>query len=1714
MAGLWSAGRVGIDVEPVTTGFYAKLDAELARAAGKEIEVTANLDLDDGSARRRLREWDGKTAELRIKADDSQVRRLVSQWNGKNLNAKLDLDTKKFKRELSDVEGELKKVRNQTSWQKYWWDKSVDSAEKYTKLLERQKQLTKQQSNLLKNEINNRMSAVRSMQDAILKTSPFGASNVFDQQDANKIVARYRQMLKQVEKNPARVKLMLDDANYRTVIARLEKVTREKAKAAEENSRVRLYLDGADKLEARLKALEHTRLTIPAEIKVEQENMIRRLRETAERVRLNPDAKYEVNLDVDMKRAEERIKKFKDDNDTLNMDVDLETAAARAHLMYFTRPRTVDIFARFRGTDMGKILSGMTTGATGIRGVENEFQKLVNMFDKFDQVVPKWSMIGAVLTSIGAGALNVGRTIGGMGASIVSMSKAALAAPAALTGLGAAFASFKMIYGDKGATWSEQIDIASTKLGTLSDTVVSAFYGKARPAVRSLADEISGNLITGMKGLAENEGRIVEGMADMVKQANKADQITHIFSSVNQSLNNLVPGMKSAVTAFLTLGDATDTYLPRMASYMSRMLERGSQWVEMAEKTGAVSTAMEKAIEQGGYLKDSVKALAGILSGTFGTLAQYENGIEGFSNALQRADKAVNGARFQETLTAWADGAKKASTMFHDSFTEIGNMAYSLKDTTSQVFVDAGSMVSNAISGISGMLTKSKTGIADFSSGVSEGFSKLFSAVNSAGPMFSSLLSMVGQLSNTFGSTLANTLKAASPTIQAMVKGAETVAKAFNALPGPIQAVIGMYATFGKAGISAWNSLKTGMLQNITSTLQYKQTMSQLGVSSKQTAVSMRELVQAMARLKSGQIAGVLTGETSSIRQMGVAADETRAKLTRMNESAASSKFLTANSSGSQTGLLTLVGGSLTKVGEEAEKAGEKVAKASGKLSGLKTVASGVFDFLGGPVGLAIGGVTTALSLASSAVDTYNSSVEHTNDVNESVAQSFKKVQGSATDVASSVADARKKVSKNWSDTSYGWDTSSSNAVEKMIKGYQQWASPFKDSTKAAKELGISINDLNTAATSSNKTYDAMHERLTKIKEDQDWVMGSNGQMIDMNATQEQAAERLLSVLENSNKEWKKGQKVIKDYVNFAGEGSDATAMLTDNTNAYSDALSLMNSSLAANNYDFDKNKSLIADVGTSAKLSAASMMAYAESKKKNGQATKESAKYEQLAKNSIYEARQEVIQAAIACGQSQEAAEKYADSLGLIPDQVSTKLSVDKEQAVSEVNQLLDRLSLTTGQKDCILNLVRTGAITDFEQVQEIIKGLTNGADSHSYTVLVQAYTNGTIDVEQLNNLIKKMADGKHQIIVTADGKIAAVTADELKQKYIKLEDGTYKLKVDADDQASKKLDDLEKKKVPAAKGVSFKIDADDNDANVKLAKYEGYDNVTLATAHAYVDGDDSGAQNAFNNTRSYDGVTLARPWGRVQGEHTLADLAFAAIQAFDNVTIARPWGRVMGENNDAQRAFRDTRAYDGMTISRPWGRVMGDDSNVQSVFTSIRNTNGTTLATRYVDIVTRSSGSESVRAATGGRIHGPGTDTSDSIPALLSNNEAVIRAASLKKLDAKYGKSFFNYLNAYGDLPLKYRNQVAQAKTASVQSNGVKYRSQIQRFANGGRVQTLRNGWNVVVNPEVKVDGSKGTVVNQTFNTKVVRSNDDLYAAAPILHRNALSEARRFQR
>lgn len=1590
--GIFSAGKVGVDVVPVTDGFYAKLDAELARIANKSVDVTANLDFDDGMARRSLDRWRNESAEIKFKADDSQVRRLAAKWDDKQFTADYVLDARKTMRELDKVQRELTKTNAKTDMYKAW-GKNLTGVKAYEDAVRKSASLTRKQSQLLTDEVSKRIRTIRGMQDSLLKDSPLGSGNLLDMKAANAQVRKLRTLLKQVESNPAKVSVALKNEDYVKTMSGLESVIRKKAKAADENSRVSLYLDGADRLEARLKALEHTRLSIPADIKFEQESLIRRLRETAEKVKLNPEAKYEVNLDLDMSRAEERIKKFKDKNDTLDMDVDLETAAARAHLMYFTRPRTIDIFAEFKGTDFGKIMKGMTTGATGIRGVQNQWQKLVNVFDRFDEVVPKWSMLGAIFTSVGAGALNLARTAGSAGASLVTMSKAALAAPGALLGVAAAFgAGYSAV-----KNYADYIDVSTTKLGGLQKKLSDSFWSEAKQPVIDMMNALGGNgFVDGMEKVSSAEGKIAANAAKIVAQGEYVSRINSILGNTVKGVKSLNPGVQDVTKSVIRLGDMTSSYLPRMANYVSRNAAGMAQWVDEAEKSGKVTQAMEKAIEQGGYLMSSVKSLGGILKGTFGTLAEGENGIEKFSDALSRADRAVNGVKFQATLTAWADGAKHASDKFHDSFSEIGDAAYELRDTTKQVFVDAGSLVSTGIGSISSLVGKSKHGIADFSNGVSEGFQKVFHAVDSAAPMFDSLMSMVGELSDTFGGTLGNTLKSAAPTIKVLADGASTMAQAFGKLPAPVQAMVGMYATFGKAGISAYNSLKRGMLQNIESTLQYRKTLSQLGITSQETAISMSELVRAMARLKSGQTAGVLTGEVSNIRQMGAAADETTAKLNRMNRAQAGGSDVAGVAAGA--GSTGLVRG----IGEAAEGATRKTGL-------LKTALSGVVDFLGGPVGIAIGGATTALSLAGSAISSYNDAAAHTQTVNRTVADSFKNVQSGAADASTAVSKAKKTVSKNWADNDYGWKLPSGNAIEKGLSGITKWVSPFKDSSKAADALGISVKQLNSAATGTNDAYDKMHQKLEDIKNDQQWVMGANGQMVNANEQQAEAAERLLGVLEDSHTEWVKGMKVASDWIGSADSVANVSALAADK-------LSLLSESLAANNYELEgnsknaqANRKMMSDYADSALLAAKNII-YAG----NG-----SAEANQKAKNAVYSARQEIIQMAEQCGMSAEAAAALADQMGLIPDNVSTKFDLTNMDSVkAQVQDYIDQLELTTGQKEIILDLVQQGDITSFDQLAGAVKALMGGASKKDLVILLAAQDYASDKIKNATALAKAfgLTDADIKILATDE---AGPKLDEVKQKLKDsgLTDKQIQILIDALDQTQSGTDSAKKNLYTIEQTpVTASITATDN-TQAGVASAQSSVNSVKQTTPPVIDATDRAsiiAQLAKGNIEA-----VPRNWPTLLAG--LGNTASVAVNAKNQIIgVPKQWG---------SRLDASTTGYDAVAgLAGQWNSIKSK---------SVR-----------LDASVVAKGMASVGHATGGRVYGPGTGTSDSIPAWLSNGEAVLKASSLKKLDAKYGPGFFNTLNATGDVP-------AGSRIAKPSSTALEYRRQSLAYASGGRVR-----------------------------------------------------------
>lgn len=1466
------------------------------------------------------------------------------------------------------------------------------------------------------------------------------------------------------------------DKKYAELMYDAEKLRAKLDREHEVNVRVKVWENNADKLEKRLNRLRHTRLDIPVDWQVNQEQIIASMRETAAKIKANPERRWELEADLDlqMRRAEEKLKKFEDKNDELKMDVDLETALARAHLAYFTRPRTVDIFANFKGTDLGKIFTGMTSGATGLKGVQNQFQNLVNLFDKLDKVVPKWSILGAGVTALGAGLLNLGRTVGGVGASLVAMSKAALAAPAALAGLASAGYVGYRVFGDL----KDKFDVTKTSLANLNKELGDNAWNEYGDNLYRLANDVAPSLSKGLNGIAVEEGKVLNGLIDVVRQSNEADQLPRIFENTRLAVSELNPGLQSLARAFLGLGDQSSQYLPRMASYISDVAEKWANWVDTAERTGQVTKAMEKAIEQGGYLKSSVFDLIGVFEGTLGTLAKTENGIQGFSEALEKANKAVHTIKFQETLEAWSAGAQDAQDKMRNAFKDIGDAAYSLKDTTRAVFGDAGQIVGEGITGLSRVLQQSGGGIRDFSSGVRDGFSQVFDAVGDAGPMFSDLASMVGQLSRTFGGTFASALRTVSPLISTIAKGATGVAQAFDSLPGPVKSIITLWATFGRAGKTAFESLKTGMLQNIQSTMRYQKMLSELGLSAEQASVKMGTLIKAMNQLRSGNYAGILSGAISEVNSLGMAAEANSKKLLLPGNAA-------KETSKDMGGLVGANGQAIASI----RSAGEQAEQQSGRFGSLKTGVKNLWDAFGGWTTVAGLGISAGIAVIGNAISDYTTKAEASKQAMDKVIDGMKGIKSNAKEAADAFNDFKSETTKQWDDPSLLFGKDGGGAVTEWLV---KVSGGYTSAADAAKRLGINTSTLTDAVSGNEAGYKKLVKQLEAQSKETYKASDQYGMMVEKQTDAAIAADTLLQALKKQHKEGL--EKSVKEQMKYLR----SLEQISDSSSALSDKLSSLATTVKANGQAFKENGELadannaayvrtdkaMKDVAATALLSAHQLLSYGE---KNGQVEE----YTQKAANSIYEAREAIVQQAQAAGMSEEAAERYADSLGLIPSDVGTTITAHSEIAQDAVDKLVQGISgLTDGEKEIVIRLREAGVVTTLDGVLSLVEQLMKGdLSERDLTLLLNAKGNARWETGEVkeNLLALGMSKKAYKWLFSGEGN-----AEERMQKvrdelgYLNLTDEQIQWILDCIDHASGKIKDVEKNKVPAAKGVSFNIDANDDDAQVKLASYRESDGEKLAENNILV----SAVDNTSEGTESAKANVFSVPhewWSWLFGLDGTSGPSGIAKNAVESIpqqwqSILTGSGNTTLFSNIANNAVRNipqqwlsmftglgnTPSFAG-TARSMIGKVptyhsttlnaMGNALDVASnLLSTLRSIAGRTW-TAFIDTISGGGGH-----ATGGRIYGPGTSTSDSIPAMLSNGEMVLRAAAVKKIDAVYGRSFLNTLNAVGSVE----------KAMQPSAFALNARRKSQAYATGGRVSTANGSWNIEVNPVVNVEAN----------------------------------------
>lgn len=1346
-----------------------------------------------------------------------------------------------------------------------------------------------EESRSLTATLDQQKSALKGMADAWAKAQPYGVADRDTARQLNDMLAKIDAFRKLAQRSPITASNLLDtthwEEKYARVLAQAEELSRKLQQEHELDVRVRFWEDNADKVQDRLEKMRHERIDIPVDFQLEQESIARRMRDVAAQIKANPDrrAELEANLDVDMKRADEKVKEFERKHNELKMDLDLETALASAHMAYFTRPRTVDVYADFKGTDAGRLWSGMTSGATGIKGVQNQFDKLVNMFDSLDKVVPRVALIGTALTAVGAGATNLAATIGGVGDSILAMSKAAYAAPAALAGMAAAgYVGYNMFQDAK-----EKISNTTTALSGLKHELGESSWVEYGEKLKQVINSTSGTVRSGMNDIAHAEGQMVAGLADVVAKADTLGQLPAIFDNTTMAVRNLSPGIQDAASAVLSLGRTGGQYLPQFTGWVSRNMSWFAEWARSMETDSQrVDDAIGRVKEQAGYLADSFGSLKGILSGTFGTLSSYENGIQGFSQALESANKAVNSVSFQSTMRAWIDGARQAQEGMRDSFRQVGDAADILRNDVAAAMSSTGRALGDVTANVSKLLGGMGPGLRDFASGVGDGFSSMSRALAQASPMFSEFASMAGQLSHTFGGTFAATLKSVSPTLKAIAQVAEVVAKAFDALPDSIQGAIGVWATFGRMGRSALNTVKASMLQNVKGTLDYQRTMQELGLSADKASASIGTLVRAMARLNRGEVAGALSGQVKEIQRLGTAAEVSAAKV-----QAAGTTFQKAGK--------LYVPTQMKEATKELERTPTIIqsvgAKAKSAAGSLKAIGSTIVDALGGWQFL---GINAAIGTAAAVWSSYQQHVATAQAAQESFNEAAKATPGALSQAANSVAELSDRMDNFQTTAKDQFDNAKFDVWDKA--GLLGHAKTFDDMTSALNEYNqksgkakLNMTDLAKAAGGSQKDFEKLDQSLQKVIDDGTTkAFGLYGSSMTDAAS---AASALQQKLRAANEETR--QSVVEkaaavgktaEYVDaLAKEGqswqSISEGLLTNEektqrlTTVKAQLASMMDSQrsaqiqLTAANTSYartlDQVKSAVAQVNT---LHEQGQRVWDE-QAKDFDYTTEAGRTAADALSSLASSSNNVLESMIASGKSAAEVKKRQGELSGAFNRTATDAGV----ASGQVDALNQSLLMTPDEVEVQVSAkVLSDAASMTSLVDQVQFLFPDDSREQTRDLIVKSILSGQTDVEDLQKLVTGLADGKHTVVFDADGKPALVETDQLEQKARKLADGTYRLALTADDEASDKVQKL--------KADTEKFGGDAGDVHVLLeAKDDASRNIkdveALAKALGMTPAEINMVANTDNASDKLDGIKAKlREFGLSDKE---IDILFNAI-------------------------------------------------------------------------------------------------------------------------------------------------------------------------------------------------------------------------------------------
>jgi tape measure domain-containing protein len=380
----------------------------------------------------------------------------------------------------------------------------------------------------------------------------------------------------------------------------------------------------------------------------------------------------------------------------------------------------------------------------------------------------------------------------------------------------------------------------------------------------------------------------------------------------------------------------------------------------------------------------------------------------------------------------------------------------------------------------------------------------------------------------------------------------------------------------------------------------------------------------------------------------------------------------------SKSSSITSIAESLEDAGSNASGAAPKISSAAKSVETLDTKASGAVKKTGG-LSSALGGfspVGAAFGAAALGVTAYTATMS----------DQMQKTQEMASDFSAAMKGGADAVSSFWVSMQSG-KSGELGVIDKL-------SSFGKDSnlSQLMKDTGTSWSTVKDAISG---TGDAMSQL--------DKAAGSG---VTFNGTYKAKMQSLRDVVNELKGTY---QDTIKEMIAYSQTQDSITAGFGSASAKFSE----LSTTLKANGDNLQNNSQLSQQSSQYLQSAASSALEAAKAQVVYGKANGDTAGSVQEAKNQIQSMRDQLVGTLTQYGMSEDAANKYADALGLIPGNVNTDAFLKTDVASSDLTAYLNRMQATPEMKQTVMNALTAQADGNVDNLHLKISDLPTWVNS-----------------------------------------------------------------------------------------------------------------------------------------------------------------------------------------------------------------------------------------------------------------------------------------------------------------------------------------------------------------------------------------------------------------